>query len=467
MTYKQVPPNQSIRDLWNRGKFREIFGFTSSDFTALGLARRYSALTKVRPENPEDMQTIDDAFAVLNAPMTRQFYEGCRMVMLNVQKELGDSRFTSVEDKIWSDLWGWVSQRMQAPSEDLISAIKTRYGNVIPRDSNKRTVNQTEPHSEESSNSADIDSVMAAESFMREVTCQGCGRSDHTVRIVAFPYVISILVASFRRSESGMFCHQCRCNKSIKWAIVSLLFGWWGVWGFFWNIGALIDNFRGGKMPRENNEPLIAKVAWTNLTLGRIAEAKSTFRELWKLNPSKETFRIQQELADNYPEVSPARIERFRLGYLSIVFAIMGMYLIAGIAMFGGTSTVPTTPAQYPPAYPSPIQPSPAPNIVPSPSLKSSKSALLTQITTNKARLSEFETQLNAIDTELNGYQSQMDAILARYPSRQAPEPYYSQYNNLVGQFNSRLTAYKDLEKNYEALLNATNALIDQYNLTR
>ncbi|MFC1937788.1 hypothetical protein ACFLWY_04460 [Chloroflexota bacterium] len=431
------------------------------------LAKRYSAVTKVYRENPEDMQTIDDAFAVLNAPMTRQFYEGCRLLMQTVQKELGDSRFTRVEDKIWSDLWGWVSQRWQEPSEELINAIKAKYGHIIPSDSNKRTVNQTEPRSEEYVSSANIDSVMAAESFMREVKCQGCGKSDHTVRIVAFPYVISILVASFKRFESGMFCHRCRCIKSIKWAIVSLLFGWWSVWGFFWNIGALVDNFRGGKMPKESNEPLVARLAWANMALGRIAEAKATFKALWKLNPSKETFRIQQELAEKYPEVSPARIERFRWGYLSVVFAIIGIYAIAGMAIFGGTSATPTTPAQFTPVSPSPIQQTPTPNITPSQPLKSNKFNLSTQITTNKARLSELETQLDAIDSELNGYQSQMDAILSRYPSRQAPEPYYSQYNDLVRQFNSRLATYDSLLKNYEDLLDATNTLIDQYNLTR
>ncbi|MDP2919716.1 MAG: hypothetical protein Q8O43_05835 [Dehalococcoidia bacterium] len=467
MTFEKASSDQRVRDLWNRGKFWEIFGFTSGDFTALGLAKQYSALTKVRRDQ-EDMRIIDDAFAVLNAPMTRQFYEGCRMVMQSVQKELGDSRFASVEDKIWSDLWGWVSPRWQSPPEELVHALKTKFRQTDAADSKTSERRNKRAESGESQKAADIESVVSAEAFAQKTRCQGCGKFDHTLRVVAFPYVISILIASFKRfGEPGIFCYRCRCTKSTKWAIVSLLFGWWSLWGFFWNIGALIDNFRGGKMPKESNKELVAKLVRAHMALGRIPEAQAASEDLLDYGPNEEASRLVQELDTAYPEFSPANVPRFRLGYLTVVFAILGMYTFAGIAMFGGTSTAPTTPSPIRPGPTSPMPTTSAPRTTPSPSLPSNRSALSTQITTNKARLSELETQIHAIDTELDGYKSRMDAILSRYPSRQAPEPYYSQYNDLVRQYNSRLASRNSLMKNYKDLLESTNTLIDQYNLTR
>jgi len=196
------------------------------------------------------------------------------------------------------------------------------------------------------------DSVAYAESFAQRVRCQGCGRFDHTLRIVAFPYIISILIASFKHfAEPGIFCHRCRCNKSLKWAIVSLIFGWWSIWGFFWNIGALIDNFRGGKMPREENAELVAKLAWVNMLLGKIAEAKSALKDLLRYGSNEEALNLKQELDRIYPEVRPARSGGFRLGYLTVVFASLGIYFILAMVLFGGTESI--SPQSSPPSKPS------------------------------------------------------------------------------------------------------------------
>ena len=364
MKDKQSSSGRNIHYLWVRGKFWEIFGFASGDFTALELARQYSALTKAYRDKPEDMRIIDGAFATLNAPLTRQFYEGCRMVMQRIQREIGDAGFISAEDRIWSDLWGWVSPRWQAPPEELISALKTKHSQPI-----RSTIHPTETWADERLKPAGIDSVMAAEAFAREVKCQRCGKFDHTLRVVAFPYVISIVVASFKRFDKpGILCHHCRCVKSAKWAIVSLLFGWWSIWGFFWNIAALVDNFRGGKMPRENNEPLVARLAWALMVLGRVAEAKAALRDFFGYGASEETLHLKQELDRNYPEISPATSGGFRLGYLSVVFAIMGIYVIAGIALFGGSSDTATTkppPIQPRPATPSQTTPATTPRTTP------------------------------------------------------------------------------------------------------
>jgi len=326
--------DRNIRDLWARGKFWEIFGFSSGDFTTLELAKQYSALMKAYQDNPDVRQIIDETFAVLNAPLTRQFYEGCRMLMQRIRRESGGTISDDIEHRIWLSLWNWVSERWQEPPEELINTIKSRYR--LPDGTDVIEMPQT--WSDEGLKPADIDSIMAAEAFAKETKCQSCGKFDYTLRMVTFPYVISIIIVAFKRfSEAGIFCHQCRCTKSFKWAIISLLFGWWSIWGFFWNISALVDNYRGGKILPEYNDSFVAQLAWAHMILGKIAEAKACLAKSLKYEVNEEALQLKRELDARYPQVSPAKTGKFRLGYLTIVFAVLGVYAIGGMAVFGGT----------------------------------------------------------------------------------------------------------------------------------
>ncbi len=210
------------------------------------------------------------------------------------------------------------------------------------------------------------ESLAYAESFIQQVRCQGCGRFDHTLRVVAFPYVISILIMSFKRFEAGIFCHYCRSAKSTKWAAVSLLFGWWGVpFGVFWTIESLIVNLLKGKTPKEENQRLLKQLAWVNAVLGRIDEAKAALRDLLKYGLNEDARRFKDELDRSYPTIPPASVSGFRLGYFATVVAIIAMYIVVGTAIFGGppeNDTVNPPPAQSVPVTPT----QPAPLIPPS-----------------------------------------------------------------------------------------------------
>lgn len=330
--------DRNIRDLWERGKFWEIFGFSSGDFTTLELAKQYSTLIKAYQDDPEVRKIIEETFAVLNAPLTRQFYEGCRELMQHIQRESGGTISRDIEHGIWRSLWNWVSERWQEPPEELINSIKNKY--LLPEGTDVIEMPQT--WTDEGLKPADLDSILdstgAAKAFAKETKCQSCGKFDHTLRMVTFPYVISIIIVAFKRfSEAGIFCHECRCAKSLKWGIISLLFGWWSIWGFFWNISALVDNYRGGKILSEYNDPFVAQLAWAHMILGKIAEAKACLAKPLKCEFNEEASQLKRELDARYPQVSPAKIGKFRLGYLTIVFAVLGLYAIGGMALFGWT----------------------------------------------------------------------------------------------------------------------------------
>jgi hypothetical protein len=124
---EQVSWGYSVKELWLRGRLWEIFGFSGADFTGLELAIEYSRVSKIHKRSPEEWQYIQNAFAILNAPLTRQFYEGCRMLAERIKHEIGNSAFEQAEAKIWAELWSWVSQRWQPPPDELVRALIASY----------------------------------------------------------------------------------------------------------------------------------------------------------------------------------------------------------------------------------------------------------------------------------------------------------------------------------------------------
>lgn len=67
-------------------------------------------------------------------------------------------------------------------------------------------------------------------------------------RFVYFPWVVSLLLVTFRRSSDIFYLAPGEKASHWKYTIISLLFGWWGIpWGPIYTISALVNNFKGGK----------------------------------------------------------------------------------------------------------------------------------------------------------------------------------------------------------------------------
>ena len=69
-------------------------------------------------------------------------------------------------------------------------------------------------------------------------------------KFVVFPYCISILIMTFRRSSDIYFIRsgQSAFAKAWPFALISLFFGWWGFpWGLIWTPIALFQTLFGGK----------------------------------------------------------------------------------------------------------------------------------------------------------------------------------------------------------------------------
>jgi len=112
--------------------------------------------------------------------------------------------------------------------------------------------------------------------------------------------------------------------KSIRWASVSILLGWWGLpYGIPWTAGALMDNLRGGRIQKEETQLLVAKLAWASVGLGEIGEAKAALRDLLRYGPNEEAKRFKDELDESYPTISPAKLSWFRSGFFAIAIAVV------------------------------------------------------------------------------------------------------------------------------------------------
>src|SRR5258708_1818339 len=78
--------------------------------------------------------------------------------------------------------------------------------------------------------------------------CQRCGRTDPALRLAVFPWVVSIVIMSFKRAAVGIYCPSCRSSEKWKYIAISALFGWWGFpWGLFWTLEALAHS---GSLPQ-------------------------------------------------------------------------------------------------------------------------------------------------------------------------------------------------------------------------
>ena len=69
-------------------------------------------------------------------------------------------------------------------------------------------------------------------------------------KFVAYQYVISLLVITFKRSSDVYFikADDSAVTPGLLFTLLSLVMGWWGIpWGPIYTVQALIVNFGGGR----------------------------------------------------------------------------------------------------------------------------------------------------------------------------------------------------------------------------
>jgi hypothetical protein len=73
---------------------------------------------------------------------------------------------------------------------------------------------------------------------------------DRGGRFVIYQYCISVVFMTFRRPSDIHFVRagEGAAGKGLKFTLVSVVFGWWGIpWGPIWTIQSIWNNSRGGR----------------------------------------------------------------------------------------------------------------------------------------------------------------------------------------------------------------------------
>lgn len=161
-------------------------------------------------------------------------------------------------------------------------------------------------------------------------SCRRCGVSDASLRITIFPYVTSIILLTFRKSWTGIYCNQCRKKEMLEAKIISTLFGWWGFpFGVLYTLGAIFKPSQGHILEDVNAIYLQGLGAYF-LSCGKIIDAEQAFAaSLWH-RYDKELDILYQQVFDRKPQppahVSYGQGSGFLFGIGVII--LMGIILV-------------------------------------------------------------------------------------------------------------------------------------------
>jgi hypothetical protein len=115
----------------------------------------------------------------------------------------------------------------------------------------------------------DIGPSDAAEAAPVDYRCQVCGRQDETLRLVAYPYVFSLVVITFRRAFTGLWCWRHRLRYQGLAGMISAVLGWFGIpYGLFTTPAILWKLAKGGELSAAPNQAMLKQLAEQKLNSG-------------------------------------------------------------------------------------------------------------------------------------------------------------------------------------------------------
>ena len=134
-------------------------------------------------------------------------------------------------------------------------------------------------------------------------SCQICGRQDETLRAVSYPYVISLLVMTFWRSFSGIWCRRHRRRYLFLSSLLTSTLGWLGIpYGIISTPVTLFKLARGGNSNPLQNFQLLTALADHKLLIGDSQGAIRCFEESLKFQDNPE---VRQKLSRVYQQYRP------------------------------------------------------------------------------------------------------------------------------------------------------------------
>jgi tetratricopeptide (TPR) repeat protein len=162
--------------------------------------------------------------------------------------------------------------------------------------------------------------------------CQACGRKDETLRLVGLPYVVSLLLITFRRGFVGVWCARHRRQRTLLAGAITAVLGWIGIpFGLIYTPLALFKLATGGEQPAEANVRLLQRLADYELEMGNVQGARRCLEQVLRVrddDAARERLR-QHEARYGPPAASPART------FLPVLAGLVGVAItgcVTGLA---------------------------------------------------------------------------------------------------------------------------------------
>ncbi|MDA8806364.1 DnaJ domain-containing protein [Opitutales bacterium] len=145
-------------------------------------------------------------------------------------------------------------------------------------------------------------STYATEAELYPVNCDGCGAISAQPRFIQYSRVFSLLFFSHKTKPCGTFCVNCASKRIFFSSFITGIFGWLGLWGFFWSIEAFFINIFGGIKNPALNAFILGKQAYyfhrkgnANIATSLARDSLSYFK---KVGPLDENFELAKSGAD-------------------------------------------------------------------------------------------------------------------------------------------------------------------------
>ena len=254
------------------------------------LARRYHPDVNASQDAKSKMQELNEAYSVLRDPQQRMSYDSYLSAQADAQ------------------------------------ARRTTTSNT---GSSQRQPDATPPPKPEPEPSARAtqSNLYDEPSWIMATACEKCGRSDASLRFAQFPFVISIILVTFRRGDRGLFCSSCRREKMTTAKLLTLLLGWWGIpWGPIYTLGVLFNSGE-GVIDAKLNADYLRYLGAYFVRVGNMLEARRAIQSSLNLQHDSELAAVAHSIFGN--DLMPSQ-EKPKLKWVTplLLVAFVGIILV-------------------------------------------------------------------------------------------------------------------------------------------
>ncbi len=163
--------------------------------------------------------------------------------------------------------------------------------------------------------------------------CQACGRQDETLRLVAYPYVVSLLIVSQRGAFSGIWCSKHRTWNLLKASVLTSTLGWLGIPHGIINTPISLSKLaQGGIQPKDANVRILQALAEEQLRRADTAGSVRCLEEALRFGDNPEICKRLNEVRPYFgSQEEPVGWTRVGLSFIGVLCLCILVGAIVGL----------------------------------------------------------------------------------------------------------------------------------------